>query len=202
MKPVTRFLLLGKIDSDFGTELVVADSAAGRLLRVAAQEPPADPAPRWLQIEHLLADADPDPARPEQFSAKLVATLPRLPKTRYLRRLLGSLRSSESMPPLFLPGPSVAYSRFDGTSPSLAVLGLNEPVVFGSASGPMLGFRWSEISHQLPLADGALPGAASLKPAMSPRQWKSVMGTVPRFALAAFSAPSDGYCKKWVIALY
>ena len=202
MRPITRFLLLGRIDSSLGTELVVADCASGRLLRLTAPELPQDAPPRWLQIEHLAPELDPDPARPEQYGAKLVTTLPRLPKRRYLVKLLRSLQASESMPPLFLPGPSVAYSRFSGTSPSLAILGLNEPVISPSPSGPVLAFRWSEISHQLPLASSALAGATPLQPVATAKQWKSARGSTPRFALAAFSPPSDGYCKKWVIALY
>ncbi len=199
MKSAFRYLVLARIESD----AIVADTGTGRLVRLEIPEDVTLENASYIDLERAERVPEVDPARIELIRAKAVRVPPHPLKPRTLFKLLEEFAASEGLPPLILPGPSVAYSRFDGFTPSCAVIGLHKPSVdLQSPLAPRIGFRWNEMTHHFPLTDqlAARLTHISLDPA-SRKRGKTVL-TDPHFAVLAFSTPQNGYCKKWVTELY
>ncbi|MHB8190116.1 MAG: hypothetical protein ACYDHP_06810 [Ferrimicrobium sp.] len=199
MKPVSRYLAIGVIEHD----ALIADTSTARLIRLEVTSATEPTTPCYVDLEHLEATPDSDPARPELAQVKALHAVSRPPKPRLIDRVLQSLRASESIPPLNLPGPSVAYGRFDGLVPSCCVIALNTPTLaIDRAATPNLGFSWNGVNHHIPLTQGLTEMLHPSGPITHPRQWKLVRKAAPEFAVLAFTTPHEGYCKKWVVSLY
>jgi len=199
MKSAFRYLALARIESD----AIVADTGTGRLVRLEIPNDISLNNPTYIDLERAERVPEVDPARIDLIRAKTVRVPPHPVKPRLLAKLLEDFAASEGLPPLILPGPSVAYSRFDGFTPSCAVIALNRPhVELQGPLAPRIGFRWNQMTHHFPLTDELASRLAhlSLDPARRKR-FKDVLSD-PHFAILAFATPRDGYCKKWVTELY
>lgn len=203
MKPVARYLLLGSIaENRLHRELIVADTAKRRLLRLQLPVDTEIEAPSYMDLENAAPTSDVDPARPEQIRATTLRRISRPPKSKLVAAVLEELSQTEELPPLFLPGPSVAYSRFDASFPSVASLALHDPILEPQLDGKLLlGFVWHGRRHHVPFTK-ELAGHFDVNTQVGGRKWKLVRDGIPAYAVAAYSAPFEGYCKKWIVALY
>lgn len=203
MRPVARYLALATLhERSLTRELMVADTAERRFLRLRLPFEVEVEFPAWLDLEGVQPLPDVDPARPEQVSATSLRKIRQAVKSRALERVLADLCQTEELPPLFLPGPSVSYGRFDATFPSVVGLRLEEPGLEPSKEGgPMLTFVWGGRRQSLPLTK-ELAAGLELPQAIAGRQWRLVRPRIPRVAIVAYDAPFEGYCKKWVVRLY
>ncbi|MGC9155139.1 MAG: hypothetical protein ACP5HZ_05790 [Ferrimicrobium sp.] len=203
MKPVARYLLLGSIaENSLRRELIVADTAKRRLLRLQLPADTEVETPTYLDLENAAPTTDIDPARPEQIRATTMRRISRPPKSKLVTSVLDELSQTEELPPLFLPGPSVAYARFEASFPSVASLALHDPILEPQLDGKLLlGFLWHGQRHHLPLTK-ELASHFDVNTSVGGRKWKLVRDGIPSYAVAAYSAPFEGYCKKWIIALY
>jgi hypothetical protein len=203
MKPVARYLLLGSIaENSLRRELIIADTAKRRLLRLSLSTESELTPPCYLDLENAAPTPDVDPARPEQIKATTLRRISRPPKPRLVNSVLEDLSQTQALPPLFLPGPSVAYSRFDASFPSVVSLGLNNPILEPQLDGTLLlGLEWAGRHHQLPLTK-ELASHFDINTSVGGKKWKLVRDGIPTHAIAAYSAPFEGYCKKWIVALY
>ena len=203
MKPVARYLLLGSIaENSLHRELIVADTAKRRLLRLQLPVDTEIEAPSYMDLENAAPTSDVDPARPEQIRATTLRRISRPPKSKLVAAVLEELSQTEELPPLFLPGPSVAYSRFDASFPSVASLALHDPILEPQLDGKLLlRFVWHGRRHHVPFTK-ELAGHFDVNTQVGGRKWKLVRDGIPAYAVAAYSAPFEGYCKKWIVALY
>lgn len=203
MKPVARYLLLGSIaENSLRRELIVADTAKRRLLRLQLPVDAEIEAPSYMDLENATPTPDLDPARPEQIRATTLRRISRPPKSKLVAEVLEELSQTEELPPLFLPGPSVAYSRFDASFPSVASLALHDPTLEPQLDGKLLlGFVWHGRRHRVPFTK-ELAGRFDVNTPVGGRKWRLIRDAIPTFAVAAYSAPFEGYCKKWIVALY
>ncbi|MCL5974036.1 MAG: hypothetical protein ACYCWN_11940 [Ferrimicrobium sp.] len=203
MKPIARYLLLGSIaENSLRRELIIADTAKRRLLRLALLTDTEMTIPSYLDLENVAATPDTDPARPEQIKATSMRRISRPPKPRLVTSILEDLSQTEELVPLFIPGPSVAYSRFDASFPSVVSLRLHDPILEPQLDGTLLlSILWRERRHHLPLTK-ELASHFDVNTTVAGRRWKLVREGIPNYAIAAYSAPHEGYCKKWIVAVY
>jgi hypothetical protein len=203
MRPLARYLALATLqERSLTRELIIADTAESRFVRLRVPFEVEVDLPGWLDLEGIAPLPDIDPARPEQVSAASMHRIRQPVKRRALARVLEGLCQTEELPPLFLPGPSVAYSRFDATFPSVVGLRLREPALVPSREGsPVLEFTWGGKRQSLPLTKELATGL-ELPQRIAGRQWRLVRPRTPEVAIVAYDAPFEGYCKKWVVRLY
>lgn len=199
MKSAFRYLVLARIESD----AIVADTGTGRLIRLEIPDDVAFLNPSYIDLERAERVPEVDPARIELIRAKTVRFPTHPVKSRLLFKLLEEFAASEGLPPLILPGPSVAYTRFDGFTPSCAVIALHKPrIELQGPLAPRIGFQWNEMTHHFPLTDRLADRLTHLSLDPARRKNSKTVLTDPHFAILAFATPREGYCKKWVTELY
>jgi hypothetical protein len=199
MKVPFRYLLLAVLAEGSQEEQVILDTKSGSLLRIESASISECNLPVWCDLENLHALPDPDPARPDQREAGRLAVIARQPKRREILKLLEQVKASMKMPPLGIAGPSVSYSRFDGTRPSIAILELIDPIL---TEDSVLLFNWGETQQRLPLAKSLGSSIGHTGPLATKKQWQKAIGFLPRYAVSLYAPPQKGYLKKVIAALY
>ncbi len=160
-----------------------------------------------LELVDVRNDFISDQSRPELllasdfFFAQNTLTKKRLIKT--LKRL--SISSAEPSP--WRHGLSTSYTLFDGSTPSVCVVELQNKVALfkNSRDGENhVGFNWNGIFQSFPFTK-SLDMALKLDltdRATSKKTIRRTLGFYPRYVLIAYSLPFDGYCKKLAVALF
>lgn len=198
-----RHVLLGTLEvPGHEIELIVLDRAERRLMRVIAPRSGDLTNFGYVVLEQERAPEEADPARPDLRVAAEVSPTEQIAKRRHLVSWLEHLSASERLAPLGFPGPSVPYARFDGTRPSLAILALREPTLGrGRNDEAVLEFAWGPLRQMMPVTK-ELEARLGGGPTVTHRKgWHHALGRVPRFALAAYAPPDQGYCRKLVVTL-
>jgi len=204
VRPAFRHVLLARLDvPSHPLEHIVLDTASQRLLRVIARSVEATcELAHYVILEHESAPPEEDPSRPDLRLVEELRGTDRAPRRRHLLGWLNELRASERLPPLGIPGPSVAYARFDGTIASLTVLELHGAIITRGRSGEaVLEFAWGPTRSSLPLTKDLEARIAAGQLPHDRASWRAVAGRVPRFALAAYAPPERGYCRKLAVEL-
>ncbi|ACU54549.1 hypothetical protein Afer_1632 [Acidimicrobium ferrooxidans DSM 10331] len=198
-----RHVLLGTLDvPGHEREFIILDRAELRLIRVIAQRSGELTNFGYVVLEHEHAPDEADPARPDLRIAAEVSPTEQVAKRRHLVSWLERLSASERLAPLGHPGPSVPYARFDGTRPSLAVVALRDPTLGrGRNDEAVLEFSWGSLRQLMPVTK-ELEARLGGGPTITHRKgWQHAFGRVPRFALAAYTPPDHGYCRKLIVTL-
>lgn len=191
-------------------EVFVLNVDTRRILRVSPDsfEPGFDAVRPFQRV--ILTDshpsATPDLMRPEHETASSIAHTDAKPSTRAARSALKEFVPPQDRPPLWVSGPSVPYSRMTGDLPSTAVLEVSkDSYLYRNPRDGLLhwNFPWGRTRHSIPLSDEltSLMGEFDEETKLSTKQMKEVLGYRPSFLLCALRLPTDGYCRKTVVAL-
>jgi hypothetical protein len=194
-----------------GDEHLLLDKAGSRVVRVYLTQLSFDDSflgtGSLVDLVDIRDDTITDQARPELITARDFFFYDKKPLSmRRLRKSLRSVSLSTSSPPLWRHGLSTSYSLFDGSTPSVCVVHLeNKVAIFkdGRDNKDHIGFKWNGVFQSYPLSE-TLRSKLKVEVVdrmISKKQIKLLLGFYPSFLVLAYTTPEEGYCKKLAVAL-